>query len=115
MPNVPLPDNFKVSYQVPGLDSDGAPTGMLGTGSTLTVVSSAPDSVSVAQDATSTAPGMVATGFLVGGKAVQTGVVITFTLTLADGSKSSQTVSVDDIAGAASSLGPIVLGTPIPQ
>ena len=113
MANFQLQDNFKVPYSIIELDKDNNPTG--GSGDTCTVTSSAPSSVSVVPD-TTPAAGSIASGFLVGGSTLGTGIVITATPSHADGTPVAppSTVLIDVVAGTAVSAG-ISLGTPIPQ
>lgn len=113
MPSFQLQDNFKVPYSIIELDADNNPTG--GGGDTCTVTSADTASVTVVPDATPVA-GAIASGFLVGGTKLQTGVVITATPVHADGTPVAPptTVLIDVVAGAAVSAG-ISLGTPVAQ
>lgn len=113
MANFQLQDNFKVDYSIQELDADNNPTG--GSGDTCTVTSSDTASVTVVPDATPTS-GNIASGFLIGGKKLGTGIVITATPAHADGTPVAppSTVTVDVVAGAAVTAG-ISLGTAVAQ
>ncbi len=112
--NTQLQDNFKVAFKVFEFDADNntaSPT----QGDSCIVTSSDTASVSVVQDATPTDPQAVATGFLVGGAKLGTGIVISAPVLHADGSpESSPTILIDVVAGAGVSAG-IVLDTPVAQ
>ena len=114
MANFQLQDNFKVPYSVIAVDKDNNPA-VLAPGQTVSVVSDSPTSLSVVPDATPVA-GSIASGFLVGGTTLKTGVNVTFSLLNADGSSAGTPVvdAIDVVAGAAASTS-VTLGTPIPQ
>src|SRR5438128_5291442 len=100
--NLQLADTQKVPFKLIELDGDlnpaeGAPTDR------VTVLSSDPASATVALDPTPAA-GSVASGFVLGGKKLQNGVVITATVTHADGTNFSATGVLDIIAGVAVSV-----------
>lgn len=110
--NFQLGDTQKVAFSITELDADGNPTSGA-AGDSITVSSSDTDSITVVMDETPIA-GSQASGFLVGGKKVQEGVVVTAVVTHADGTSLSAADVIDVIAGAAASLS-IGLGAPISQ
>lgn len=113
MANFVLGDTQKVPYALTELDADGNPTSG-DPGDTIDIASSDPASVSVVPDA-SPAAGSVASGFLVGGSKLGTGISITATLTPAGGGAPLvATDLIDVIAGAASSIS-LGLGAPVSQ
>jgi hypothetical protein len=112
MPNFQLGDTEKVAYSLTELDADSNPTQGVPT-DVITVVSDSLGSATVVQDATP-APGTVASGFIVGGKTLKTGVNVTWTVTHADGTKLTTTDVFDIVGGAASSLS-VGLGAPVAQ
>ena len=112
MPNTQLGDTEKVAYYLTELDADSNPA-LPSPGDSVSITSSAPGSISVVPDATPAA-NTVASGFLVGGTTLATGVVITFTVTHADGTTLTTTDTLDLVGGAASSLA-VGLGTPVAQ
>lgn len=110
--NYPLGDTQKVPYSITEIDADKQPTQGVAS-DVISATSSDADSLTVVQDATPAA-GTVASGFLVGGSKLQTGVVFTVTVTHADGTSLTATDLIDIIPGAATSLS-IGLGTPVAQ
>jgi hypothetical protein len=110
--NPQIGDSQKAPYTLTGTDAAGNPA-VLETGDTVTVVSSAPASLSVVPDATPAA-GSIASGFLVGGKTLATGIVVTATIAHADGTSASVTDTIDVGAEEASSLS-FGLGAPVSQ
>jgi hypothetical protein len=110
--NFPLGDTQKVPYSLTELDADTNPTAG-DPSDTVTIVSADTDSATIVPDATP-APGTVASGFIVGGKKLQTGVAITATVTRKDGSVLTATDLIDIVPGAASSIS-LGLGAPVSQ
>lgn len=114
MANTQLQDNFKIAFKVFEFDADNNPASPT-SGDTCTVTSSDTASVSVVQDSTPTDPNAVATGFLVGGAKLGTGITISAPVVHADGTpQSNPTLLIDVVAGEAVSAG-ITLDTPVPQ
>jgi hypothetical protein len=112
MPNFQLGDTEKVAYALTELDADSNPTQGKPT-DVISIVSDSPGSATVVPDATPAA-GSVASGFIVGGKTLKTGVQITATVTHADGTSLTVTDLIDIVGGAASSLS-LGLGAPVSQ
>ena len=113
MPNTQLGDTETMSYSVTELDADSNPATPQ-AGDVATVTSSDTASATIVPDATPVA-GTVASGQVVGGSKVQTGVQITASVTHADGTTLGPiTGLVDVVGGAASSLG-LTFGTPVAQ
>jgi hypothetical protein len=112
MSNFQLGDTEQVPYQLTALDADSNPA-VAQPGDVTTVVSSAPASISVVPDATP-AVGTIASGQLVGGSTLATGVSITATVTHTDGTSATVTDLIDVVGGEATSLS-ISLGTPTQQ
>lgn len=112
MANFQLGDTEKVAFSIIELDADSNPA-TPEPGDVITVVSSDTASLTVVID-TTPASGTQASGFLVGGTKVQTGVTATATVTHADGTSLSVTDTLDIVGGKASSLS-FALGAPIPQ
>ena len=109
MPNFQLGDTEKVAYALTELDAASQP--VLGVATDVISITSANTAaVSVVPDATPAA-GSVASGFLVGGTPA-TGVVITATVTHADGTNLTVADTVDCVGGTASSLS-LGLGAPV--
>src|ERR1035438_9525079 len=97
MPNTQLGDTEKVAYTLTELDADSNPASS-SPGDVVTVVSSAPASITVVPDATPVA-GSVASGFLVGGKTLAVGVTVTATVTHANGNSLTARIGVDVVGG----------------
>jgi hypothetical protein len=112
MSNFQLGDTEKVPYALTELDADSNPTSGK-PDDVISIVSDSTDSLSVVPDA-SPAAGSVASGFLVGGKVLKSGVNVTATVTHADGTSLSVTDVIDVVGGVASSLS-LGLGAPVSQ
>lgn len=113
MANFILADNQKVSFVVSALASNGF-SGQLADGDTVTVTSSDTASLTIVSDPTPVA-GALASGFLVAGNKLQSGIVVTATAFKADGSIDLSTTSlVDIVAGTAVNLS-ISFGKPVLQ
>jgi hypothetical protein len=112
MANFALGDTEKAPYTLVELDADSNPA-MPKAGDVISVVSSDTASATIVPDATPVA-GSVASGFVVGGKKLQTGVIITATVTHTDGTSLNTTDTIDIVGGAASSLS-FGLGAPVAQ
>ncbi len=112
MPNFQLGDTEKVAYTLTELDADQNPANAQ-PGDVLTVTSSDTDSITVVPDDTPVA-GSVASGFLLGGRKLQTGVQVTATVTHTDGTSLTVTDLIDVVAGAATTLS-LGLGAPVSQ
>jgi hypothetical protein len=120
MPNFQLGDTEKVAYALTELDADSNPASAQ-PGDIITVVSSAPASISVVPDATPAA-GSVASGFLVGGATLAIGVTITATVqhvssingVTTPGASLTVTDLIDVVGGTASSIS-LGLGAPVSQ
>jgi hypothetical protein len=112
MPNFQLGDTEKAPYTLTELDADSNPATPQ-DGDVITVVSSDTASATVVPDATPIA-GSIASGFVVGGKKLQTGVTITATVTHTDGTSLSVVDTIDIVGGKASSLS-LGLGAPVAQ
>jgi len=112
MANFQLGDTEKVSYALTELDADSNPA-TPAPGDTITVVSSDTASATVVPDATPAA-GSVASGFILGGTKLQTGVTITATVTHTDGTTLSVVDTIDIVGGKASSIS-LGLGAPVSQ
>ena len=111
--NFQLGDSEKVSYALTALDAQSNPA-TLAVGDTITITSSDTASATIVPDATPVA-GSLASGFIVGGKKVQVGVVITASANKADGSLDlTVTDTIDIVGGTASSLS-LGLGAPVAQ
>ncbi len=112
MPNFQLGDTEKVPYALTELDADSNPATPQAT-DTISIVSSDTTSITVVPDATPVA-GSVASGFLVGGTKLQTGVNVTATVTHADGTSLTVSDLIDIVGGTASSIS-LGLGAPVSQ
>jgi hypothetical protein len=112
MANFQLGDQQKVSYSLAELDKDGNPA-VVQAGDTVVIVSSDTESIAVVPDATP-APGTAASGFLVGGKKLQTGVKVTATITHTDGTTLTVEDDIDVVGGPATSIS-LGLGSPVSQ
>jgi len=112
MPNFQLGDTEKASYALTELDAASNPA-LPSPGDVISVTSSDTASATIVPDATPVA-GSIASGFVVGGKKVQTGVVITASVTHSDGTSLSVTDTIDVVGGVASSLS-LGLGAPVAQ
>lgn len=112
MANFQLGDTQKAPYTLIELDADANPA-TPGSADVISIVSSDTASATVVPDATPVA-GSVASGFIVGGAKLQTGVVITATVTHADGTSLSVADTIDIVGGKASSLS-LGLGAPVAQ
>jgi len=107
-------DNQKVQYTITlGPDAKGNP-GVLQPGDSIAVTSSDTDSCSVVPDDTPVA-GSAASGFIVAGAKLQTGVVITATLTFADGSAPETASGSLDVTGGEPGTLSIGFGAPVNQ
>jgi hypothetical protein len=111
--NFQLGDTEKVPYSLIELDADSNPA-TPEPGDTITIVSSDTASLAVVPDPTPAA-GTVASGFLVGGSKLQTGVTVTATVSHADGSPSLSVVDTIDIVGGKASSLSLGLGAPVAQ
>lgn len=112
MPNYQLGDTEKAPFALTELDADSNPT-QGKADDVITVTSSDTDSATVVMDATP-AEGTVASGWVIGGKKVQSGVTINATVTHADGTTLSVVDVIDIVPGAAVSLS-LGLGAPVAQ
>lgn len=112
MPNFQLGDTERVAYTLTELDADSNPA-TADPSDVVSVISSDTKSITVVPDATPVA-GSVASGFLVGGRLVQTSVNITATVTHTDGTTLSVSDLIDVVGGKASSLS-LGLGAPVSQ
>ena len=112
MANFQLGDTEKTPYALTELDADSNPA-TPDPADVISIVSSDPASATVVPDATPAA-GSVASGFIVGGTKLQTGVTITATVTHADGTSLSVVDTIDVVGGKASSLS-LGLGAPVAQ
>lgn len=111
MPNFQLGDSEQAPYTLVELDAASQPVQGIST-DVITIVSSAPTSISVVPD-TIPAAGSVASGFVVGGVPA-TSVQITATVTHADGTSLTTTDLLDCVGGNANSLS-FGLGAPVAQ
>jgi hypothetical protein len=113
MANTQLGDTEKAPYTLVELDADSNPASP-DPGDVIVITSSDPLSATIVPDATPVA-GSVASGFVVGGKKLQAGVVITAALTHADGTQlPTVTDTIDVVGGKASSIS-FALGPPVAQ
>jgi hypothetical protein len=112
MPNFQLGDTEKSAYALTELDADSNPA-LPQPGDAVSVTSSDTASATIVPDATPV-DGSIASGFVVGGKKVQTGVVITASVVHTDGTSLSVTDTIDVVGGVASSLS-LGLGAPVAQ
>lgn len=113
MPNPQIGDTEKAPYTLVELDADSNPA-LPSAGDVISITSSDTDSATIVPDATPVA-GSVASGFVVGGKKLQVGVVITASVTHADGTTLGPvTDTIDIVGGVASSLS-FGLGAPVAQ
>jgi hypothetical protein len=112
MASFQLGDTEKAPYALTELDADSNPA-TPATGDVITITSSDSASATVVPDATPAA-GSIASGFIVGGKKVQTGVVIAAAVTHADGTVLTVSDTIDVVGGKASSLS-LGLGAPVSQ
>jgi len=112
MPNPQLGDTEKVPYSLTELDGASNPASP-SPGDVISITSSDTASATVVPDATPVA-GSIASGFIVGGKKLQVGVILTATVTHTDGTKLSVTDTIDIVGGVASSLS-LGLGAPVSQ
>jgi hypothetical protein len=115
MANPQLGDTEKVPYAIALLDGDSNPA-VLDPTDTISVASADTASISVVPDAVPSA-GNIASGFLVGGAKLQTGVAVTATLTPGAASKTKAltvTDLIDVVGGPAASMA-FNLGTPVAQ
>lgn len=112
--NTPLGDGQKAPYTLIETDDLGFPA-TPDAGDVVSVVASDPDAVTIVPDATPAA-GTAGSGFVVSsGTKLATDVVLTPTLTKADGTvKTGNTVTIDVVAGIASGLS-FGLGAPLPK
>jgi hypothetical protein len=112
MPNFQLGDTEKAPYALTELDADSNPA-TADPADVISVTSSDTASATIVPDATPAA-GSIASGFVVGGKKVQAGVVISASVTHTDGTSLSVTDTIDVVGGKASSLS-LGLGAPVSQ
>jgi hypothetical protein len=112
MPNFQLGDTEKAPYALTELDADSNPA-TPAAGDVINITSSDVGSATVVPDATPSA-GSIASGFVVGGKKLQTGVVISASVTHTDGTSLSVSDTIDVVGGKASSLS-LGLGAPVSQ
>ena len=112
MPNFQLGDTEKVPYALTELDADSNPA-TADPSDVISVTSSDTASATVVADATPVA-GSVASGFILGGAKLQTGVTITATVTHTDGSSLTVSDLIDIVGGKASSIS-LGLGAPVSQ
>jgi hypothetical protein len=112
MANFQLGDTEQVPYALTELDGDSNPTTGK-PGDVITVVSSDTASLTVVPDATPVA-GSVASGQLLGGKKLQTGVTVTATITPVSGAPLVVVDTIDIVGGAATSIS-LGLGAPVSQ
>jgi len=113
MANFQLGDTEKVAYTLTALDAQSNPA-TLAAGDSISITSSDTASATIVPDATPVA-GSLASGFIVGGKKVAAGVVITASALKADGSLDlTVTDTIDIVGGVASSLS-LGLGAPVAQ
>lgn len=112
MPNFQLGDTEKAPYALTELDADSNPA-LPSPGDTIAITSSDTGSATVVPDP-SPAAGSVASGFILGGAKLQTGVVITATVTHTDGTSLTVSDTIDIVGGVASSLS-LGLGAPVSQ
>jgi len=110
--NFQLGDTEKVAYALTELDADSNPATPQ-TGDVISITSSDTASLTVVPDATPI-DGSVASGFLFGGKKLQTGVSVTASITHTDGTSLSVSDLIDIVGGKASSLS-LGLGAPVSQ
>lgn len=113
MANTQLGDTEQMSYTVTELDADSNPATPL-PGDTCVVSSSASASASVVPDATPVA-GSIASGQIVGGKALATGVSISALVTHADGTTLGPVTALVDVVGGVASSISIGFGAPVAQ
>jgi hypothetical protein len=107
-----LGDTEKAPYALTELDADSNPA-TPDPADVISITSSDTASATVVPDPTP-ADGSIASGFIVGGTKVQKGVVISATVTHADGTSLSVTDTIDVVGGKASSLS-LGLGAPVSQ
>ncbi len=113
MPNFQLGDTEQVAYAITVLDGDSNPA-TLAPGTTVTVVSSNTAALSVEPD-TTPAAGSVASGLLVGGTKLATGVSVTATVTLPGVSAPFVAVDLIDVVGGTANSISIGLSAPVSQ
>ena len=113
MPNFQLGDTEKAPYTVTELDADSNPA-TPAPGDVITVTSSDTASITVVPDATPVA-GSMASGFIVGGSKLQTGVTLTASVTHGDGTPGLTTTDLVDVVGGAASSLSFGLGAPVSQ
>lgn len=112
MANFQLEDTEKVAYALTELDADSNPA-TADPADVISITSSDTASATVVPDASATA-GSVASGFILGGSKLQTGVVITATVTHSDGTSLTVSDTLDIVGGKASSIS-LGLGAPVSQ
>jgi hypothetical protein len=115
MSNTQIGDTEKAPYALTLLDGDSNPA-QLDPSDTLSIVSADTASLSVVPDAVPAA-GMVASGFLVGGSKLQTGVVVTIKIVPGPSSltKPLTTTDVIDVVGGPAASLAFTVGTPVAQ
>ncbi len=112
MANFQLGDTEKAPYALTELDADSNPA-TANPADVISITSSDTASATIVPDATPAA-GSVASGFVLGGSKLQTGVVITATVTHPDGTALTVADTIDIVGGAASSIS-LGLGAPVAQ
>jgi hypothetical protein len=112
MANFQLGDSEKVAYALTELDAASNPAS-LSPGDVVSIVSSDTAALTVVPDATPVADS-IASGFLVGGKKLATGVVVTASVTHTDGTALTVADTIDIVGGVASSIS-LGLGAPVSQ
>lgn len=110
--NFQLGDNQKVPYTLNLSDAENNPT-VLEPTDQLSITSSDTASLTVIPDATPVS-GAAASGFLVAGTKLQTGVTVTATITHADGTSATASDLIDIVAGEAATVA-FSLGAPVSQ
>ena len=111
--NYQLGDSEKAPYTVTELDADSNPA-TAESGDVITVTSSDTASATIVPDATPVA-GSMASGFVVGGSKLQLNVVLTATVTHADGSPPLTVTDTIDIIGGKATTISLGLGAPTSQ
>ncbi len=110
--NPQIGDTEKAPFTLVELDDASQPVPGLPT-DVISITSDSPSSASIVMDATP-APGTVASGFVVGG-VPKTGVILTATVTHADGTVLGPAIDTIDIVGGVANSLAFGLGAPIPK
>lgn len=113
MPNYQLGDTEKAPFTLTELDGASNPATPQ-PGDVVSVVSADTDSATVVMDPTPVA-GSVASGWVVGGKKLQTDVQITASVSHTDGSPALTVTDLIDIVGGKASSISLGLGAPVSQ